>query len=82
MKKILIIGIIVVVIGGSIGTYLYVNSKPYLAKKIKELGGTSVDVSSFDKGFLKAWHDAIIAGEFQFTYKEKNYAIKGGKRIS
>lgn len=55
-----------------------------LATRIKAAGKYGRDVtelSSFGNDFLKAWYDAIVAGQKSFSYAGKNYNVQGGKQI-
>lgn len=82
MKKYLLIGLFVLAAAAGIFFYLKENSKPALAKAIKSMGGTSGNVESFDKGFLKAWKKGLENGQIKFEYKGSNYNTAGGKKTT
>lgn len=80
--KLAYIGIGLSVVGLMVFLYIRNNSSTVMAKKIKELGGTAGDVSSFDKPFLKAWLNALEKGSEKFTYAGNTHASVGGRRVA
>jgi hypothetical protein len=74
-------------LAGAVVALIYIrrNSSEYLAEQIKKLGGTTGDVSSFDKPFLKAWLNALKLNqgakmpELLFKYQNRYYNTIGGR---
>lgn len=81
-KWIIIIGLLLAAAAAAV-IYFKLNSNRYLADKIKEMGGTSGDVSKFDKPFLKAWLKGLKEMKkdpfaIRFEYNGKYYRTIGG----
>jgi hypothetical protein len=77
---------IVVVVGLltiGVGYYFYTDTVNYHATQIAKSGKSSnLNVLlTFEKGYLKAWHKAIVKKQTTFTYNGKNYATQGGKQV-
>jgi len=56
-----------------------------LAERIKAGGKYKGDVNvlaSLDTDYLKAWHDAMVAGQLFFMVGGRKYNVQGGKSIA
>jgi hypothetical protein len=74
---------IVFVLAGAGGYFLWATSKKHLAEIIFKSGGASnmTNLMNMEKPFLEAWAKACKKTERTFKFGSKEYYTKGGKAV-